>query len=208
MKQPDLRIKQQIENLIAKLPSLNMEEIVQSDLPDVTKLQLKNVIQFTNKYNKENNFYYDPVNKISLGNSIKEIKESLSKDGIIFNDTAKVIGMDSSQTMNISIPSGFELYGSTDSLLIDGVDRTSEFQQNGSITISARNEGDLKISLHVKLIDPNINIDVFSPITWEWKLNGNYEKETSTGKEEPNKEEPNKEEPNKENEGTKQKIAK
>ncbi|MGG1775728.1 type VII secretion protein EsaA [Bacillus paranthracis] len=203
MKQPDLRIKQQIENLIAKLPSLNMEEIVQSDLPDVTKLQLKNVIQFTNKYNKENNFYYDPVNKISLGNSIKEIKESLSKDGIIFNDTAKVIGMDSSQTMNISIPSGFELYGSTDSLLIDGVDRTSEFQQNGSITISARNEGDLKISLHVKLIDPNINIDVFSPITWEWKLNGNYEKETSTGKEEPNKEEPNKEEPNKENEGTK-----
>lgn len=203
MKQPDLRIKQQIENLIAKLPSLNMEEIVQSDLPDVTKLQLKNVIKFTNKYNKENNFYYDPVNKISLGNSIKEIKESLSKDGIIFNDTAKVIGMDSSQTMNISIPSGFELYGSTDSLLIDGVDRTSEFQQNGSITISARNEGDLKISLHVKLIDPNINIDVFSPITWEWKLNGNYEKETSTGKEEPNKEEPNKEEPNKENEGTK-----
>ena len=52
MKQPDIRIKQQIENLITKLPSLNMEEIVQSDLPDVTKLQLKNVIQFTNKYSK------------------------------------------------------------------------------------------------------------------------------------------------------------
>ncbi|CAM3960355.1 type VII secretion protein EsaA [Bacillus paranthracis] len=203
MKQPDLRIKQQIENLIAKLPSLNMEEIVQSDLPDVTKLQLKNVIQFTNKYNKENNFYYDPVNKISLGNSIKEIKESLSKDGIIFNDTAKVIGMDSSQTMNITIPSGFELYGSTDSLLIDGVDRTSEFLQNGAVAISARNEGDLKISLHVKLVDPSMNIDVFSPVTWEWKLNGNYEKETSTGKEEPKKEEPNKE-----NEGTKTENSK
>ncbi|PFF87091.1 type VII secretion protein EsaA [Bacillus cereus] len=203
MKQPDIRIKQQIENLITKLPSLNMEEIVQSDLPDVTKLQLKNVIQFTNKYNKENNFNYDPVNKISLGNSIKEVKESLAKDGITFSDTAKVIGMDSSQTMNITIPSGFELYGSTDSLLIDGVDRTSEFKQNGSIVISARNEGDLKISLHVKLIDPSINIDVFSPVTWEWKLNGNYEKETSTGKEEPKKEEPNKE-----NEGTKTENSK
>ncbi|OFD10991.1 hypothetical protein BTGOE6_13860 [Bacillus wiedmannii] len=198
MKQPDIRIKQQIENLITKLPSMNMEEIVQSDLPDVTKVQLKNVIQFTNKYNKENNFNYEPVNKISLGNSIKEVKASLSKDGIIFSDTAKVIRMDSSQTMNISIPSGFELYGSTDSLLIDGVDRTSEFLQNGAVAISARNEGDLKISLHVKLIDPSINIDVFSPVTWEWKLNGNYEKETSTGKEEPKKEEPNKE-----NEGTK-----
>ncbi len=54
--------------------------------------------------------------------------------------------------------------------------------KNGAVAISARNEGDLKISLHVKLVDPSINIDVFSPVTWEWKLNGNYEKETSTGK--------------------------
>ncbi|QWU44869.1 type VII secretion protein EsaA [Bacillus sp. NP247] len=188
MKQPDIRIKQQIENLITKLPSLNMEEIVQSDLPDETKLQLKNVIQFTNKYNKENNFNYDPVNKISLGNSIKEVKNSLSKDGITFSDTAKVIKMESPQTMNISIPSGFELYGSTGSLYIDDVDHTSEFLQNGAVTIPARNEGDLKINLHVKLIDPSINIDVFSPVTWEWRLNGNYEKETSSGKEEPKKE--------------------
>ncbi|MFV1451519.1 type VII secretion protein EsaA [Bacillus mycoides] len=193
MKQPDVRIKQQIENLITKLPSLNMEEIVQSDLPDETKLQLKNVIQFTNKYNKENNFNYDPVNKISLGNSIKEVKNSLSKDGITFSDTAKVIKMESPQTMNISIPSGFELYGSTGSLYIDDVDYTSEFLQNGAVTIPARNEGDLKINLHVKLIDPSINIDVFSPVTWEWILNGNYEKETSSGKEEPKKEEPKKE---------------
>ncbi|WP_460267561.1 type VII secretion protein EsaA [Bacillus luti] len=203
MKQPDIRIKQQIENLITKLPSLNMEEIVQSDLPDVTKLQLKNVIQFTNKYSKENNFYYDPANNISLGNSIKEVKASLHRYGIIFNDTARVIGMESSQTLNVSIPSGFELYGSTDSLLIDGVDRTSEFLQNGAVAISARNDGDLRISLRVKLIDPNSNIDVFSPVTWEWKLDGKNEKETSSGKEEPNKEEPNKE-----NEGTKTENSK
>ncbi|WP_144559796.1 type VII secretion protein EsaA [Bacillus thuringiensis] len=208
MKQPDIRIKQQIENLITKLPSLNMEEIVQSDLPDVTKLQLNNVIQFTSKYNKENNFYYDPVNKISLGNSIKEVKESLFKDGITFSDTAKVSKMDSSQTMNISIPSGFELYGSTDALLIDDVDRTSEFLQNGAVAIPARNEGDLKISLHVKLIDPSVKIDVFSPVTWEWKLDGENEKETGSGTEEPKKEEPKKEEPNKENEGTKKENSK
>ncbi|MGH0541741.1 type VII secretion protein EsaA [Bacillus cereus] len=198
MKQPDIRIKQQMEDLIKKLPSLNMEEIVQSDLPDVTKLQLKNVIQFTNKYNKENNFYYDPANKISLGNAMKEVKANLYKYGIIFNDTAKVIGMESPQTLTVSIPSGFELYGSTDSLLIDGVDRTSEFLQNGAVAISAHNDGDFRISLRVKLIDPNSKIDVFSPVTWEWKLDGKNEKETSTGKEETKKEEPNKE-----NEGTK-----
>ncbi|MEG7842874.1 type VII secretion protein EsaA [Bacillus mobilis] len=198
MKQPDIRIKKQIEDLIKKLPSLNMEEIVQIDLPDVTKLQLKNVIQFTNKYNKENNLYYDPENNISLGNAIKEVKANLSKYGIIFNDTAKVIGTESPQTLTVSIPSGFELYGSTDSLLIDGVDRTSEFLQNGTVAISARNDGDLRISLRVKLIDPNSKIDVFSPVTWEWKLDGKNEKETITGKEETKKEEPNKE-----NEGTK-----
>ncbi|MEK4096302.1 MULTISPECIES: type VII secretion protein EsaA [Bacillus] len=190
MKQPDVRIKKQIESLIAKLPSLNMEEIVQSELPDATKLQLQNVIQFTNKYNKENNFYYDPVNKISLGNAIKEVKDRLYKEGITFSDTANVIKMESSQTLKINIPEEFELYGNTGALHIDDVDRTSDFLQSeaGEITIPPRNEGDIKINLHVKLKNTNINIDVFSPVMWDWKLSGNHKKETSSEKEEPNKE--------------------
>ncbi|MDK7479598.1 type VII secretion protein EsaA [Bacillus cereus] len=189
MKQPDARIKKQIENLIAKLPSLNMEEIGQSDLPDTTKLQLQNVIQFTKKYNKENNFYYDPVNKISLGNAIKEVKDRLYTEGITFSDTAKVIKMESPQILKISIPEEFELYGSTEALKIDDVDYTSMFlEKNGEITIPPRNEGDIKINLNVKLKDPNINIDVFSPVTWQWELSGTHKKETSPEKEEPNKE--------------------
>ncbi|HFJ9527098.1 type VII secretion protein EsaA [Bacillus cereus group sp. BceL111] len=190
MKQPDARIKKQIENLIAKLPSLNMEEIGQSDLPDTTKLQLQNVIQFTQKYNKENNFYYDPVNKISLGNAIKEVKDRLYTEGITFSDTAKVIKMESPQILKIKIPEEFKLDGSTGFLHIDDVDRTSDFLQSeaGEITIAPRNEGDIKISLDVKLKDPNINIDVFSPVTWQWELSGTHKKETSPEKEEPNKE--------------------
>ncbi|MEW4129223.1 type VII secretion protein EsaA [Bacillus thuringiensis] len=190
MKQPDARIKKQIENLIAKLPSLNMEEIGQSDLPDATKLQLQNVIQFTKKYNKENNFYYDPVNKISLGNAIKEVKDRLYKDGTTFSDTAKVIKMESPQILKIKIPEEFELDGSTGFLHIDGEDRTSDFLQSeaGEITIAPRNEGDIKIDLHVKLKDPNINIDVFSPVMWQWELSGTHKKETSPEKEKPNKE--------------------
>ncbi|MGN4758042.1 type VII secretion protein EsaA [Bacillus cereus group sp. MYBK227-2] len=190
MKQPDARIKKQIENLIAKLPSLNMEEIGQSDLTDTTKLQLQNVIQFTKKYNKENNFYYDPVNKISLGNAIKEVKDRLYTEGITFSDTAKVIKMESAQTLKISIPEEFKLDGSTGFLHIDGEDRTSDFLQSeaGEITIAPRNEGDIKIDLHVKLKDPNINIDVFSPVMWQWELSGTHKKETSPEKEKPNKE--------------------
>ncbi|WP_336772905.1 type VII secretion protein EsaA [Bacillus cereus] len=190
MKQPDARIKNQIENLIAKLPSLNMEEIGQSDLPDTTKLQLQNVIQFTKKYNKENNFYYDPVNKISLGNAIKEVKDRLYTEGITFSDTAKVIKMESPQILKIKIPEEFKLDGSTGFLHIDGEDRTSDFLQSeaGEITIAPRNEGDIKIDLHVKLKDPNINIDVFSPVMWQWELSGTHKKETSPEKEKPNKE--------------------
>ncbi|WP_141538941.1 type VII secretion protein EsaA [Bacillus cereus] len=190
MKQPDVRIKKQIENLIAKLPSLNMEEIGQSELPDATKLQLQNVIQFTKKYNKENNFYYDPVNKISLGNAIKEVKDRLYTEGITFSDTAKVIKMESSQILKIKIPEEFKLDGSTGFLHIDDVDRTSDFLQSeaGEITIAPRNEGDIKIDLHVKLKDPNINIDVFSLVMWQWELSGNHKKETISEKEEPNKE--------------------
>ncbi|HHT7220719.1 TPA: type VII secretion protein EsaA [Bacillus cereus] len=190
MKQPDARIKKQIENLIAKLPSLNMEEIGQSDLPDATKLQLQNVIQFTKKYNKENNFYYDPVNKISLGNAIKEVKDRLYTEGITFSDTAKVIKMESPQILKIKIPEEFKLDGSTGFLHIDGEDRTSDFLQSeaGEITIAPRNEGDIKIDLHVKLKDPNINIDVFSPVMWQWELSGTHKKETSPEKEKPNKE--------------------
>ncbi|PRT32250.1 type VII secretion protein EsaA [Bacillus thuringiensis] len=190
MKQPDARIKKQIENLIAKLPSLNMEEIGQSDLPDATKLQLQNVIQFTKKYNKENNFYYDPVNKISLGNAIKEVKDRLYTERITFSDTAKVIKMESPQILKIKIPEEFKLDGSTEALYIDDVDRTSDFLQSeaGEITIAPRNEGDIKIDLHVKLKDPNINIDVFSPVMWQWELSGTHTKETSPEKEEPNKE--------------------
>ncbi|WP_103570899.1 type VII secretion protein EsaA [Bacillus thuringiensis] len=190
MKQPDARIKKQIENLIAKLPSLNMEGIGQSDLPDTTKLQLQNVIQFTKKYNKENNFYYDPVNKISLGNAIKEVKDRLYTEGITFSDTAKVIKMESPQILKIKIPEEFKLDGSTGFLHIDGEDRTSDFLQSeaGEITIAPRNEGDIKIDLHVKLKDPNINIDVFSPVMWQWELSGTHKKETSPEKEKPNKE--------------------
>ncbi|MFY0215995.1 type VII secretion protein EsaA [Bacillus cereus] len=190
MKQPDARIKKQIENLIAKLPSLNMEEIGQSDLPDTTKLQLQNVIQFTKKYNKENNFYYDPVNKISLGNAIKEVKDRLYTEGITFSDTAKVIKMESPQILKIKIPEEFKLDGSTGFLHIDGEDRTSDFLQSeaGEITIPPRNEGDIKINLNVKLKDPNINIDVFSPVMWQWELSGTHK--------------PEKEKPNKEDKGT------
>ena len=71
--------------------------------------------------------------------------------------------MESPQILKIKIPEEFELDGSTGFLHIDGEDRTSDFLQSeaGEITIAPR-EGDIKIDLHVKLKDPNINIDVFS----------------------------------------------
>lgn len=106
------------------------------------------------------------------------MKDSLYKDGTTFSDTAKGIKMESPQILKIKIPEEFELDGSTGFLHIDGEDRTSDFLQSeaGEITIAPRNEGDIKISLHVKLKDPNINIDVFSPVMWQWELSGTHKK--------------------------------
>ena len=91
--------------------------------------------------------------------------------------------MESPQILKIKIPEEFELDGSTGFLHIDGEDRTSDFLQSeaGEITIAPRNEGDIKIDLHVKLKDPNINIDVFS-VMWQWELSGTHKKETSPEK--------------------------
>ncbi|MDM5188340.1 type VII secretion protein EsaA [Bacillus sp. DX4.1] len=179
MDQPDKQIKKKIESLINQLASMNMEEIDQLAIPDDTKLQLKNVIQVTDQYNKENDFIYEGTNDIPLASTIKNMKESLATDGLIFKDTEKTPKMDSTQTFTLNIPDGFGLYADTGALVIDDKDYTEEFLGNGTVTLPARDEGDLTVSVHVKLLDANADIDVFSPVTWKWNLQHNDEKITT-----------------------------
>ncbi|PGZ99174.1 type VII secretion protein EsaA [Bacillus pseudomycoides] len=184
MQQPNDAIKQKIEQLINHLPSMNKDEIDQLSLPDETKKELKNVIFVTEKYNTENQFYPEGTGQIPLGNTIKTIKEGLATKGVVFNDVKKVPKMDATQTFTLNLPSGFGLYSDNQSLVIDGKDYTEEFLNNGTVTLPAREEGNLDVRVHVKLLDLNANIDVFTPVNWQWNLDHKSEKKTppETGK--------------------------
>ena len=176
MQQPDNQINEQIKSLINKLASMDVEEIDRLTLPDETKTQLKNVVQVSKKYGEENSFHYEGSNDIPLENTIKNIKKGLATDGIIFEDKEKVTKMDGEQMFNLQLPEGFELYSSTEALMINGQDYTADYLSNGSVKLPSREEGELSVGVRVKLSDENAKIDVFTPVTWKWNLTHTHEK--------------------------------
>ncbi|WP_257128243.1 type VII secretion protein EsaA [Bacillus pseudomycoides] len=176
MQQPDNQINEQIKSLINKLASMDIEEIDRLTLPDETKTQLKNVVQVSKKYGEENSFHYEGPNDIPLENTIKNIKKGLATDGIIFEDKEKVAKMDGEQTFDLQLPEGFELYSSTEALMINGQDYTADYLSNGSVKLPSREEGELSVGVRVKLSDENAKIDVFTPVTWKWNLAHTHEK--------------------------------
>ncbi|PEI36292.1 type VII secretion protein EsaA [Bacillus pseudomycoides] len=176
MQQPDNQINEQIKSLINKLASMDVEEIDRLTLPDETKTQLKNVVQVSKKYGEENSFHYEGSNDIPLENTIKNIKNGLATDGIIFEDKEKVAKMDGEQMFNLQLPEGFELYSSTEALMINGQDYTADYLSNGSVKLPSREEGELSVGVRVKLSDENAKIDVFTPVTWKWNLTHTHEK--------------------------------
>ncbi|MBJ8027228.1 type VII secretion protein EsaA [Bacillus cereus group sp. N21] len=176
MQQPDNQINEQIKSLINKLASMDIEEIDRLTLPDETKTQLKNVVKVSEKYGEENNIRYEGPNDIPLENTIKNIKKGLATDGIIFEDKEKVAKMDAEQTFNLQLPEGFELYSSTEALMINGQDYTADYLSNGSVKLPSREEGELSVGVRVKLSDENAKIDVFTPVTWKWNLAHTHEK--------------------------------
>lgn len=176
MQQPDNQINEQIKSLINKLASMDVEEIDRLTLPDETKTQLKNVVQVSKKYGEENSFHYEGSNDIPLENTIKNIKKGLATDGIIFEDKEKVAKMDGEQMFNLQLPEGFELYSSTEALMINGQDYTADYLSNGSVKLPSREEGELSVGVRVKLSDENAKIDVFTPVTWKWNLTHTHEK--------------------------------
>ncbi|MGG2063809.1 type VII secretion protein EsaA [Bacillus sp. S14(2024)] len=180
MQQPNEQIKKKIESLINQLPTLKVEDIDQVALPNETKTQLKNVIRVTEKYNAENQFKYEGTNTIPLGETIQSIKEGLVGRELVFSDIKKVPRMDANQTFTLNLPSGFGLYSNQQALTINGQDYTEEYLKSGTVTLPAREEGNLDVRVHVKLLDINADIDVFSPVTWQWNIKHNDEKITIT----------------------------
>ncbi|PEM71447.1 type VII secretion protein EsaA [Bacillus pseudomycoides] len=185
MQQPDNQINEQIKSLINKLASMDVEEIKGLKLPDETETHLKNVVQVSKKYGEENNFHYEGSNDIPLENTIKNIKKGLATDGIVFEDKEKVTKMDAEQTFNLQLPEGFELYSSTEALMINGQDYTADYLSNGSVKLPSREEGELSVGVRVKFSDENAEIDVFKPVTWKWDLTHTHENKPTTKPDDP-----------------------
>ncbi|PGC25450.1 type VII secretion protein EsaA [Bacillus pseudomycoides] len=185
MQQPDNQINEQIKSLINKLASMDVEEIKGLKLPDETETHLKNVVQVSKKYGEENNFHYEGSNDIPLENTIKNIKKGLATDGIVFEDKEKVTKMDAEQTFNLQLPEGFELYSSTEALMINGQDYTADYLSNGSVKLPSQEEGELSVGVRVKLSDENAEIDVFKPVTWKWDLTHTHENKLTTKPDDP-----------------------
>lgn len=198
IEQPNEQIKAHIQNIIPKLPSLDLEEIDQLEVPHETKVQLKNVAQVTKKYSEENGFEYER-NDVPLDNTVANIKESLATDGITFTAKETIPKMSAEQKFYLHLPDGFELDSSSESFTINGKDYMKEISDKGYVTLPPHDGMDLDISARVKLIDVNTNIDVFAPITWKWTLDHKDEKvSTTTTPEVPEKPEVPKEEGEKE----------
>ncbi|WP_051758906.1 type VII secretion protein EsaA [Bacillus manliponensis] len=170
MQQPNNQIKKHIEEAIKKLPSVDLEEMDELEVSAETKVQLKNVIEVTKKYGKENDFDYEKDGDIPIGESVERIKEKLANDGIVFKSAETIQKMNSPQTFQLYLPDYFGLHWSSGSLTINGKDYTTEFLNNGYVTLPAQEAGKLKVHARVKLLDVKANIDVLAPVTWKWSL--------------------------------------
>nr|WP_239534482.1 type VII secretion protein EsaA [Priestia taiwanensis] len=178
--QPSDTVNRKVESLINKLPSMSVEEIEQLDLLEDTKNELKNVMLVAAKYNEENDHQYQGGNKTPLAETIEKVKASLTKDGISFTDSDKVGKMESEQTFTLNIPKGFYLPKDKESLKIDGKDYTAEYIQKGSVTLPAREEGNINVQVHLQLEEGNKDVDIFNPVNWQWTLKHHNEKTTVT----------------------------
>ncbi|WP_449354463.1 type VII secretion protein EsaA [Virgibacillus natechei] len=166
----DNQARQSIQKQINQLPPLNMNEIKDLGLSGQTVTELENVIGVTNKYNEE--FGYKPrysSNRETLPQLVQEIKAGLAHKGVEVTDTVKIPEeiQEPGSTFDLKIPKAFKESGLT--LTLNGEEIDYE-PNGGKIKLPPMNEGDLTVSLNLKLRDSGSNIDVFQPVTWSWEM--------------------------------------
>ena len=171
--QPDATVRDAIQKQINQLPSLNPEGLNGLPLKDETITQLKNVMAFTNKYNREFNFSPSRnSDSIPLADQVDQIENSLINDGVMLTDTVTLPeDKKDGQEFTLSIPKEFSV---TQVLLAlpnsNEMDYTEPFAANNKINLPKTEEGPFTVKVKVKLKEADKKVDVFQPITWNWKL--------------------------------------
>ncbi|WP_160724844.1 type VII secretion protein EsaA [Bacillus sp. USDA818B3_A] len=170
--QPDENAKSAIQKQIDQLPSLNPEDLNGLALKDQTITQLKNVMEFTNKYNRE--FNYSPASKtgdIPLTTQVEQVQNSLMNNGVTLSDTVSLPeNKKGGQEFTLSIPEEFSVSQVLLTLPNGGeMDYTHPFVQKQKIDLPKTDAGVFTVKLQVKL-KAGTKVDVFQPITWKWTL--------------------------------------
>lgn len=165
----DRNILSDIEAQINELPSLNPKDIYESGLEGETLRDILNVIHVTKKFNKEFDNEPNIRNRSNLlSEKIKEMKNKLAYEGIVVEDEIELPSYDGEeQFLNISISDEFRL-GEIKLTFSNG--KTVTYWNRNSIELESPPAGPLSIQLHVRLKDPNIDIDVFEPVEWTWEV--------------------------------------
>ncbi|HLR80717.1 MAG TPA: type VII secretion protein EsaA, partial [Bacillota bacterium] len=165
----DRNAHKKIQSQIEQVPSLNVNDINGSGLPKDTTNQLKNAIFVTNKYNQEFSFSPGAPNKSNLlSHQIHQIKNELATTGVTITDSVHISeDQDADQTFYLTVPNEFEV--TSLSLKMPNKQEKS-YKQHQKIELPAMSKGDFHVRANIKLKDTNQTIDVFKPVTWEWKL--------------------------------------
>lgn len=170
---PDENAKSAIQKQIDQLPSLNPEELNSLPLKDLTITQLRNVMAFTNKYNRE--FGYSPTPNtggIPFTTQVEQVQNSLMDVGVTLSDTVTLPeNKKEGQEFTLSIPEEFAV-SQVLLTLPNGreMDYTKSFSNNKKINLPKTEEGSFTVKVRVKLKESGTKVDVFKPITWNWTL--------------------------------------
>jgi len=166
----DENIQAEIKQHIEAVPSLNERDIIDSGLPDQTVMDLLNVIKVTKKYNVEIANAKETQDESKEGqlisNKISEIKKGLAKKGVEISDRIDYLpaydGED--QYFKLKLPKEFYVQ----QLKING--KPYKYSAEKGIKLVNPSAGDFSVTAVVKLKNQEADIDVFSPISWEWMI--------------------------------------
>jgi len=169
MQEPDKKVRENIRDLISRLPSLNESDFEKIGLPKQTVREIKNVIAVTKKYNQDIEYVAPRIdNGDLLSDNIREIKNHLRNEGVTVKDTVRIPeNKKPGQTFELTnVPDNYKVT----QLTIKMPNGETYSGKSGEIKLPANKKGKFTVTATFKLTENDPVLDIYEPITWSWKL--------------------------------------
>lgn len=167
----DISVGRNIENYIEKrmedLPTLDVKDIISANLPDAMAREIKNVIFISNKYKNEKKLDVSPNKDKLLLNKLKKVKKSLAEEGITLKDEIDLKPYDGEeQYFYMQIPDTYRVENLQLTLNGNKISVGDNFHKVKLPAYSDQQK--LKVVVQVVLKDIKSDIDIFTPLDWNW----------------------------------------